>query len=156
MQSLQRLHVSKFRRLKGSDDQHTVCRNNKGEVHDATKVDFIVLEDIDSVVNFYVATSCRLSLLRYEPGPDIDSFVFTQPLCLLGKIGNNEEGNKGDNASEDAFQNENPTPSVEASEGIQISYSSSKQTTESSCKCGGAEECGVSFLRFGAFVPHSY
>ena len=42
----------------------TIGRNNEGEVHGATKVDFIVLEDIDDVLNGCVETSCRISLLR--------------------------------------------------------------------------------------------
>ena len=56
-------HVSKFWCSKGLDDLHTVGGNNEGEVYDTTKVDFIVLENIEDVPNWYVETSCRIFLL---------------------------------------------------------------------------------------------
>lgn len=64
MQRLQRRTLAKFDALQDWMIYNTVGRNNEGEVHDATKVDFMVLEDIEDVLNCYVETSCRISLLR--------------------------------------------------------------------------------------------
>lgn len=86
---------------------------------------------------------------------DVDPFFFCQPLGLFRKVGNEEECGQGDDAGQEAFEDEYPAPGVVASSAVHLADCTSEKASKRGGELRRAEEEGISTLRFGAFVPHA-
>lgn len=60
---------------------------------------------------------------------------------MFGKVRDDKVGGERDDAGKDAFEDENPTPSVIASDVVHLADGGSEQTAKCARKlCGGKEE----------------
>lgn len=86
--------------------------------------------------------------------PDELSLLVGKPFDIFGKVGNDKEPDERDDASEQAFDDENPPPATVSSDSFHFPEPTGQQATEGTSECRRAEEKTESLLRLAALIPH--
>lgn len=130
-----------------------VRRYDESKVHKASEPDLVVLEDIGDIFSAHFAFHGRGTLFAAETVCDEVLLLRGKPVTVFGEVGKNEEECCADDTGEDAFEDENPSPSLVSSNSVHLSNGCSKQTSECTSKSSAREEEAVSSLCFRSQVP---
>jgi hypothetical protein len=84
-----------------------VSRNNQTEVHETAEEDFVVFEYVAYVFGSHLAFDGWSTLFAAEAVDDICSLFVREPFAVFREIWKDEEEGGADNASKNAFEDEN-------------------------------------------------
>lgn len=139
----------------GKGGKGTVSRNDESKVHEPPHDDFIVLEHVHHIPKCNLPVRRTASLIDPQPRLYILPLLLGQPFRIFREIGDEEVKGECYDAGEDAFEDEDPSPGGVAAHAVHFPDGGGEETAEGAGEGGAAEEEGVAFLGFGAFVPHS-
>ena len=109
------------------DTRGEVCiavrRYNESKVHEASHDDFVVFEDVFDITKRYGSLKSAASLVDLKACFDVSAFLFGKPFCVFGKICEKEEEKDGDDAGQDAFEDEDPAPAPVTTQTIHLTNS---------------------------------
>ncbi len=84
--------------------------DDQAKVHETAQEEFVVPEAMQHISCSHFPVERRLSLIFFQSALDEPSLILAQPFGLLWKVWNDKEPCQTDDAGENAFQDEDPTP----------------------------------------------
>lgn len=95
----------------GGEEGVPVRGDDESKVHEPADEDLVVFEDVDDVLDADCAFSGGAALVLAQPPSDVGALFFVEPFCVFGEIGDKKEEEEGDDAGEEALEDEDPAPS---------------------------------------------
>lgn len=137
----------------GQEEGETVERgvNAKGNEH--MHPDFPVFNGIEEVLGAVLI--CKRATVLFKTAGDLLLLGLVQEFGSLRVVVHVEEGNDGNDESEETLKDEDPLPPMQTSKTVHLNDTASKKTTKGSSGGCSREEDGHSQTAFVAAVPHS-
>ena len=116
---------------------------------------FEIFEDIQHIPERDPPVQRRLSLINLEPLLHPPPFPFAQELGLLREVRDDEEEQEGNDAGQEALDDEDPAPGEVAAQAVHVGQGGGEQAAEGAGQRGRGEEEGEALLGLRALVPHA-
>lgn len=98
------------------------CWNDESKIHEPSKEDLEVLEDIEDILRSNASLECGFALINFESGFDVCSLIVAKPFGIFREVRHDEINDEGDHTCESAFKDEDLRSHISSSSGAYWMY----------------------------------